>query len=150
VGLTAATFSSADSVLTTLTTSFMIDIKGQSEKNENEITRTRHITHIAFAVVLLGAILLFRLLNKQAIIDSVLLIAGYTYGPLLGLFAFGLYSRKKVNDALVPFICIVSPVLSFLLSLFSSELFDGYHFGLELLLVNGAITFGGLHLIGKT
>lgn len=159
VGLTAATFSSADSVLTTLTTSFMIDFhltpspspggEGGSAASENKITRIRHITHIGFAVILLGVILLFRAMNKQAIIDTVLMLAGYTYGPLLGLFFFGIFSKRKLQDKLVPFICLLSPIACYFLDANSKELFNGYLFGNELLIVNGLFTFCGLYAVSK-
>lgn len=149
VGLTAATFSSADSVLTTLTTSFMIDFlhKGEGTENEKQVRTIRHLTHIGFAVILLGVILIFRAMNKQAIIDTVLMLAGYTYGPLLGLFFFGIFSRRRIQDKLVPVICILSPLVCYILDTNSKELFNGYLFGNELLLVNGLITFTGLMLI---
>lgn len=157
VGLTAATFSSADSVLTTLTTSFMIDIlgKGQgaevdstsSPQAEGQVKKIRHITHISFAVILLAVILLFRALNTQAIIDTVLMVASYTYGPLLGLFFFGIFTKKKLRDKFVPLICLLSPLLCYALNEYSAAWFNGYLFGNELLLVNGLLTFSGLALL---
>lgn len=151
VGLTAATFSSADSVLTTLTTSFMIDFLGTGKKNdeENKIRKTRHITHITFALILLIVILIFRALNKQAIIDTVLMVAGYTYGPLLGLFFFGILTKRKVNDIIIPVICLLSPILCYFLNINSIFFLEGYLFGNELLLINGLITFGGLYMLSK-
>lgn len=151
VGLTAATFSSADSVLTTLTTSFMIDILGkvQGTEDEGQMRKTRHITHIMFAVILLGVILLFRAMNTQAIIDTVLMLAGYTYGPLLGLFFFGIFTKRNVRDKFVPLICLLSPLLCYVLNENSSAWFNGYLFGNELLIANGMITFGGLSLISR-
>jgi len=151
VGVTAATFSSADSVLTTLTTSFMIDFlnKGERTENEKEVRNTRHLTHVGFAVILLGVILLFRAMNKQAIIDTVLQLAGYTYGPLLGLFFFGIFTKRRVTDKFVPLICLLSPVLCYVLDAYSKTLFNGYLFGNELLIVNGLITFSGLYLTSK-
>lgn len=150
VGLTAATFSSADSVLTTLTTSFMIDILGEkSEGEEERIKKIRHLSHMGFAVLLLGAILVFRALNKQAIIDTVLFLATFTYGPLLGLFFFGILSKRKVNDKFVPVICLISPIICYVLNENSESWFNGYLFGNELLLVNGNITFAGLYLISR-
>lgn len=151
VGLTAATFSSADSVLTTLTTSFMIDFLGTGKKNdeENKIRKTRHITHITFALILLIVILIFRALNKQAIIDTVLMVAGYTYGPLLGLFFFGILTKRKVNDIIIPVICLLSPILCYFLNINSNFFLEGYLFGNELLLINGLITFGGLYMLSK-
>ncbi|TAL59942.1 MAG: sodium:solute symporter [Bacteroidetes bacterium] len=150
VGLTAATFSSADSVLTTLTTSFMIDFHLTSTSaSEENVKRIRHLTHIGFAVILLVVILLFRVMNKQAIIDTVLQLAGYTYGPLLGLFFFGIFTKRSVIDKLVPVVCLLAPVVCYFLDANSKELFNGYLFGNELLIVNGLLTFLGLSAITK-
>ncbi|MES2628314.1 MAG: sodium:solute symporter [Bacteroidota bacterium] len=142
VGLTAATFSSADSVLTTLTTSFYVDFleydkKGLTEKKK---TNARHIIHIAFAVILLIVILLFKQLNSSAVIDTVLKVATYTYGPLLGLFAYGIFTKTKTRDALVPLICLLAPLVSYLIDINSVKWLGGYQFGNELLLLNGGIT----------
>lgn len=143
IGLTAATFSSADSVLTTLTTSFCLDVMEMKEGANLEsaaATRSRHRTHIAFAVLLLLVILVFRLFNSPAIIDVVLKLATYTYGPLLGLFGFGLLSSRRVVDAWVPVVCVVSPLLCYMLESNSARWLGGYHFGFELLMLNGALT----------
>jgi len=152
VGLTAATFSSADSVITTLTTSFYIDFL-HADKNPNlteqKKTRLRNILMLAFSAVLLLVILLFKLLNNQAIIDTVLKVAGYTYGPLLGLYAFGLFSKRLVRDNLVPLICVLSPAICFALDSYSEQMLGGYKFGNEILLLNGLLTFAGLWLISQ-
>lgn len=151
-GLTAATFSSADSVLTTLTTSFSFDLLEIDRKPNmsGERKRTlRHQIHIAFAVLLLLVILAFKALNSQAIITAVLTLAGYTYGPLLGLFAFGLMCRTKVNDRWVPVVCAVSPLICLTLKASSEWLLRGYQFGFELLILNGMLTFAGLMLIRR-
>jgi len=150
VGLTAATFSSADSVLTTLTTSFYIDFlhaDTNTKISEQQKTRLRHIIMISFAAILLIVILLFKLLNNQAIIDTVLKVAGYTYGPLLGLYAFGYLTQRRVRDNFVPLICVVAPALCYLLDMYSSRLFSGYKIGNEILILNGLLTFAGLWLI---
>jgi Na+/proline symporter len=152
VGLTAATFSSADSVLTTLTTSFYIDFlhaDTNTKMPEQQKTKLRHGIMAAFAVILLLVILIFKLLNDQAIIDTVLKVAGYTYGPLLGLYSFGLLTRRMVRDNLVPVVCIISPILSYLLDSSSKELLNGYLFGNEILIVNGLFTFAGLWIISQ-
>ncbi len=152
VGLTAATFSSADSVLTTLTTSFYYDFLGlhkRTDKSEKEKAGLRTAIHIMFAVILLMVILLFRILNNQAIIDTVLWLAGYTYGPLLGLFAFGILTRHGINDKWVPVVALVSPGLTFLLEKFSPVLLNGYKFGNEILLLNGLITFSLLYMVSR-
>lgn len=150
VGLTAATFSSADSVLTTLTTSFYIDFLDMQSKEgytEKQKTVIRKRIHLAFAVVLLLVILVFRALNDTAIINTVLILAGYTYGPLLGLFAFGLFAKRKVIDRFVPAICIFAPLLCFILNKYSGEWLNGYEIGNELILLNGILTYLGLAII---
>lgn len=148
LGITAATFSSADSVLTTLTTSFCIDIlKMKSDKESLKQKNTRHLVHVSFAVLLLLVIIVFREINNDAVINSVFKVAGYTYGPLLGLFAFGLYTKFSVRDKFVPVVCIIAPVISYLLDINSVELFNGYKFGFEILILNGLLTFIGLYTI---
>lgn len=151
IGLTAATFSSADSVLTTLTTSFYLDFLSieNTQKSEAEKTSIRKKIHLGFAIVLLIVILIFRAMNSKAIIDTVLMIASYTYGPLLGLFTFGIFTKKEIKDNYVWLICIIAPVICFALSENSTQWFNGYKFGYELLLLNGLLTFGGLALITK-
>ena len=110
------------------------------------MTRARRQVHLGASVVLGLAILLFRLINDENVISAIFRMAGYTYGPLLGLYAFGLFTKLQVRDKLVPLLAILSPVLSFLLSKFSTVLFHGYEFGFELLIVNGAIMFAALLL----
>ncbi len=151
LGITAATFSSADSVLTTLTTSFCIDYLGFDENKEEEKKqkRIRHLVHILFAVLLLFTIVVFKEVNNDSVINAVFRVAGYTYGPLLGLFAFSLFTKWNVRDRLVPIICIISPILSYGFYLNSENWFSGYKFGFELLLLNGIITFIGLMLIRR-
>lgn len=152
IGLTAATFNSADSVLTTLTTSFYIDVLHIKE-NEHEQNKTkRHLIHIAFAIVLFFVVLSFALFNDQSLIFTVLDIAGITYGPLLGLFLFGIFTKRNVKDSFVPIVCIVSPAICTFLY-FSSKnkaLWLGdYQIGAELLIINGLLTFLGLLLLSK-
>lgn len=152
VGLTAATFSSADSVLTTLTTSFCIDWLGTEERpgfTEAQKTALRHRVHIAFAIVLWLVIVGFKLLNSTAVIDAIFTLASYTYGPLLGLFAFGLFARRFVRDGWVPVVCCVSPLICFVVQSNSVRWFNGYRMGFELLMVNGLLTFIGLWLIRR-
>jgi Na+/proline symporter len=144
IGLTAATFNSADSVLTTLTTSFLIDVVGVRNVGDADQTRRRHRVHVGFAVALLAVILTFRVLNKDAVIDLVLKMAGYTYGPLLGLFTFGLFTRWTVRERLAPVVCVASPLLCWMLDVNSKAWLNGYTFGFELLILNGAVTFAGL------
>ncbi len=151
IGLTAATFNSADSVLTTLTTSFYIDFLWMDKSNASEKnkTLTRHLIHIGFAVLLLLVIMLFQALNDQAVIDTILKLAGYTYGPLLGLFAFGILTKRKATDKFIPLLCLIAPLISYYLNEFAPVLFKGYQIGNELLIINGAITFLGLMAISK-
>lgn len=150
LGITAATFSSADSVLTTLTTSFCIDFLNHDTENENKAQiRTRHITHVIFALILLAVIIIFQEINNDAVINSVFTAAGYTYGPLLGLFAFGLFTKIKVKDAWVPVISVISPIVVWVLDKNSVNWLNGYKFGFELLILNGLITFIGLWLLRK-
>jgi len=152
IGLTAATFSSADSVLTTLTTSMyvdMLELDRNNKLNEKQKNKYRTIIHVLFAVLLWVVILIFDALNNNAIIDTILKLAGYTYGPLLGLFAYGLTMKKQIQDKLVPIICLVAPVISYVLSTYSKNWFNGYEIGNELIIINGMITFIGLLLISK-
>ncbi|MCP4309640.1 MAG: sodium:solute symporter [Bacteroidetes bacterium] len=146
VGLVAAAYSSADSALTALTTSFTIDILEGQRLEEEQLTRTRRWVHLGISVVLGLVIMLFRAINDESVISALFRFAGYTYGPLLGLYAFGLFTHRQPRDRLVPLLAVLSPILSFLLSKFSEQLFNGYHFGFELLIVNGAIMFVALLL----
>ncbi|SES80350.1 sodium:solute symporter [Prevotella sp. kh1p2] len=140
VGIVAASFSTADSALTSLTTSFCIDIRN---KPDDESYRRR--VHILMAAVFAGFILLFRAVNSTSLIDAVYIMCSYTYGPLLGLFAFGLLTNRPTNDRLVPHVAVASPFLCFALDTIIAEL-TGYKFGYELLMLNGALTFAGLWL----
>ena len=106
--------------------------------------RTRYVVHITIAAIFFIAILIFRALNDKAIIDKLFTIAGYTYGPLLGLFTFGLFTTRVANDRVTPYIAVLSPVICYFLSVNSEVLFNGYKFGFELLLLNGFLTFAGL------
>ena len=138
IGIVAASFSSADSALTSLTTCFCVDIRQQPD---NEALRKR--VHIAMCLFFVLFILLFRQINSTSLIDAIYILASYTYGPLLGLFVFGLFTKKQPNDTFVPYICIVSPLLCYLLDLIALHLW-GYRFGYELLMLNGLLTFAGL------
>ncbi len=150
LGLIAAAYSSADSALTALTTSFCVDFLGfEREENPDPAAqqRTRFRVHIAFSVLLFFLIVIFEALNNDAVINSLFTAAGYTYGPLLGLYAFGLFMRKrKVVDEYAPLVCIVAPILTFVLNRYSDVLLFGYQFGFELLLLNGLLTFLGLFI----
>lgn len=149
-GLISAAYSSADGTLTALTTTFTLDILGLKRKeniSEQQIKKTRYIVHIAFALLMMAVIIGYKAINDQALINKLFTIAGYTYGPLLGLYAFGLFSSLKVKDRWVPLVCILSPILSYILSINSQEWLWGYKFGFEILIVNGFITFLGLVLL---
>ena len=150
IGLTAATFSSADSVLTTLTTSTYVDmfeLDKRADLNEKRKTRFRHIIHVAFAVLLLICILIFNEVNSSAVIKTVLLVAGYTYGPLLGLFGFGIFSKRRVYDKIIPAVCLLAPLLTYWLANALPKI--GYEVGNELIILNGALTFAGLLVLSK-
>ncbi len=149
LGLVAAAYSSADSALTALTTSFTVDILDGKRMEEKKLTQTRRWVHVGISVLLGLVILLFKAINDENVISAIFRVAGYTYGPLLGLYAFGLFTRRQPKDRLVPLLAILSPILSFLLSQFSAELFNGYKFGFELLIVNGAIMFLALLLTSR-
>lgn len=152
IGLTAATFSSADSVLTSLTTSYYVDVLEYDQRSDIDDSykkKIRTYIHIAFAVLLLMVIVLFKALNDKAIVETVLTLASYTYGPLLGLFAMGLFSKIQLKDALVPLVCIIAPVLCYILNAYSKELLGGYQIGLELILLNAFLTFLGLLVISR-
>jgi len=153
LGLTAATFATTDSALTALTTSFCVDFLGM-DKTENQskpnIVRTRHIVHIGFSFLMLFVILLINFFNNASVVSLIFKVAALTYGPLLGLYAFGLFMKTKtVREYLVPVVCILSPALTFLVSFYSKELVGDYEFAEELIIINGLITFLGLLLISK-
>ena len=143
LGIVAASFSSADSALTALTTSYCVDIR---ERKGDEGLRKR--AHVGVAVVFAAFILLFRLLNSSSIIDAIYVMCSYTYGPLLGLFAYGLLTRQKTNDRYVPYIAVASPLLCFALDWLTSH-YMGYKFGYELLMLNGLLTFAGLWMMRR-
>ncbi|WP_342753441.1 sodium:solute symporter family transporter [Paralabilibaculum antarcticum] len=148
VGLMAAAYSSADSALTSLTTSFTVDILGADENDEVKTRKLRFISHVLFSVLLLIVILIFRAINDDSVIAAIFTIAGYTYGPLLGLYAFGLFTKLKVKDNLVPVVAILSLIICYILKDNSMEWF-GWAIGFELLMINGALTFIGLWTIRK-
>jgi len=139
LGIVAASFSSADSALTSLTTSYCVDIRRQPD---NELLRKR--MHIVMCFIFVIFILIFRAVNSTSLIDAVYILASYTYGPLLGLFTFGLFTRKQPCDRLVPYICIASPLICYTVDSIAQQLWD-YHFGYELLMLNGLLTFLGLY-----
>jgi len=149
LGITASSYASADSALAGLTTSFCIDFLNFKGKPEAARQRQKFFVHIGFSLLFLIIILIFKEVNKKSVIDAVLNVAGYTYGPLLGLFSFGLFTKLHVKGPAVLAICVLSPILSYVVSANASSWLDGYKFGIEILIVNGLITFIGLALIGK-
>src|SRR5574344_2609352 len=140
IGIVAASFSSADSAMTALTTSWCVDIM---ERHKDE--RLRKITHFIFALLFVVFILAFKVINSTSVIDAIYILCSYTYGPLLGLFAFGLLTKRKTNDRMVPYIAIISPIICFAIDTITQHT-TGYKFGYELLMVNGALTFAGMFI----
>lgn len=149
MGITAAAYSSADSALTALTTSFSVDFLKIEKYEENHRKRIKRRAHILFSTLLVAVILIFRAISNESVVVAVFTVAGYTYGPILGLFVFGMYTKRKVNDKWVPLVAAVSPVVCYFISAYSEELFHGYKFGFELLILNGFITLSGLWAISK-
>ena len=153
IGLVAAGYSSADGTLTALTTTFcynFLDFGSKKDISEEVKLNKRKQIHIIFAILYLLVIIAFRPFHDQSLINKVFQIASYTYGPLLGLYTFGLFVKKrKPIDSFVPYIAIASPILSYLLNLYSKQIFNGYQFGFEILIVNGLITFMALLAISK-
>jgi Na+/proline symporter len=149
LGITASSYASADSALAGLTTSFCLDFLDFKNKPETARKRQKLMVHIGFSLLFLIIILIFKEVNDKSVIDAVLGVAGYTYGPLLGLFSFGLFTSMQVRDRLVPVVCVIAPVLSYILSAHSKEWLGGYVFSFEILIVNGLFTFIGLWLISR-
>ena len=143
VGIIAAAFSSADSALTALTTTFCVDILNVQEEDARKAKRMRLGVHLLMSVLFALIILVIKEVNNRSVIDAIYMIASYTYGPLLGLFVFGLFTKRLANDRIVPYLCIASPVICFLTDYAAKQMF-GYTFGYEMLMFNGAITFAGL------
>ncbi|MCP4552378.1 MAG: sodium:solute symporter [Bacteroidetes bacterium] len=152
IGLISAAYSSADSALTALTTSFCVDFLGVEKRDveEKKKIKTRKIVHFSIAALLILVIIGFRAVNNQAVIAKLFTIAGYTYGPLLGLFAFGLFTKRNLNDNWVPIIATISPIICYFVSANSIKWFGGYQFGFELLILNGILTYSGLYIISKS
>lgn len=142
IGIVAASFSSADSAITAMTTCLCVDICDRSSDE-----RLRKRMHVMVSIVFIMFILLFRLLNSTSIIDAIYIMCSYTYGPLLGLFAFGLLTKRQTNDKYVPYICVASPLLCFALDKTIAST-TGYRFGYELLMLNGFLTFAMLAVLG--
>lgn len=149
LGITAAAYSSADSALTALTTSFSVDFIGIDRFEEKTKRKIRIGSHLLFSILLILVILLFRVINNESIVVAVFRVAGYTYGPILGLFVFGIYSGRKINDKWTPWVALAAPLICFVISSFSVQILNGYQFGFELLILNAAITMAGLLIISR-
>jgi Na+/proline symporter len=146
IGLIAAAYSSADSALTSLTTSMSVDIFNLEKREDLSTTekiKWRKYIHFGVSFVVFLVIILFNLINKDSVINELFKVAGFTYGPLLGMFAFGLFTKIKVKDRLIPLVVILAPIISYGFNYYAPILFN-YHFGFEILLLNGLITFIGL------
>lgn len=148
LGIVSAAYSSADSALTALTTAFCIDFLNVDPKNPDSKPK-RFKVHIAFSILMFLVILLFRFINNDSVVTAVFKVAGYTYGPLLGLFAFGILTKKQIHDRYVPILGLLSPVITYIININSEAWFGGYKFGFELLLLNGLIMFTGLLILTK-
>jgi Na+/pantothenate symporter len=153
IGLVASAYNSADGTLTALTTTVCVDFLGfnQKEKYRDEAykTKVRRIVHVLIALLFAGVILLFQLFNKGSVINELFRAAGFTYGPLLGLFAFGLLTSRKLKDRYALLVCVAAPVVSYFLNAYSQELFNGLTFGFLILAINGLLTFLGLWMISE-
>jgi Na+/proline symporter len=152
IGLISALFPSADGALTALTSSFCIDILGMKRRDhwdEEKKKKVRLVVHNAFAIIFLACVFFFRKVDNGSLIQTLLVIAGYTYGPLLALFAFGILTKRQTYATAVPLICIAAPVLCYMLKTYEKDLLGGYTIGTELLLINATLTFIGLYLFSK-
>ncbi len=152
IALISALFPSADGAITALTSTFCIDILGmqrRTDMNDAQQKKLRQRVHLSFALLFLLFVMMFKWINDSSMIGLILKVATFTYGPLLGLFTFGILTKRKVNDAFVPYICVAAPVICFLLDKYQKQLFGSFEIGLELLIINGLITFLGLYLFSK-
>jgi len=147
IGLTAAAFASADSALTALTTSFCVDFLRFGNDSTKKNIKTRYGIHIGFSVLIILSIYVFNYYNNSTIIDAIFKIASYTYGPLLGLYAFGLQSKRSVKDSRIPVICILSPIIVYFFEIFVNNHFNNYKFANEALIINGILVYLGLYLL---
>jgi SSS family transporter len=152
VALISALFPSADGAITALTSSFCIDILGMKRREdwtELEKKKVRQKIHLTVAFIFLVFVMIFKWVNDPSMISVILKVAAYTYGPLLGLFSFGILTKRKVIDKFVPIVCVLAPIICFFLDKFQKDIFGKYEIGLELLIINGLLTFIGLYLISK-
>ncbi len=149
IGLISASYPSAGGALTSLTTSFCIDFVGFNKRDDlsdQKKSKIRHTAHAGYAILFFLLILVLYAVNNQTVIDLVYLLASYTYGPLLGLFFFGIFTKYSVKDRFVPYVAIISPILCYLLDLAGKE-FLGFGFGFTILIFNGLFTFAGMYLL---
>jgi SSS family solute:Na+ symporter len=148
LGLIASAYSSADSALTALTTSFSVDILDLQEKYENESQeRIRKFVHIGMSIVIVLLIILFRTINDDSVVSNLFKAAGYTYGPLLGLFTFGIVTSYKVKDKWVPIVAVLSPILTYIVLQLLTQFMPEFEIGFEIILLNALLTFIGLILL---
>lgn len=150
LGIIASSYASADSALTALTTSFCVDFLEFGKRSEQERKRLKFLVHLGMSATLFIVILVFRAINDESVVTQVFKAAGYTYGPLLGLYAFGLFTKLKVRDGLIPLVCLLSPVICYMINVNSKEWLNGYQFGFELLILNGFLTFLGMLAISTS
>lgn len=149
LGVNAAAYSSADSALTALTTTLNIDFLPFESYSEQKKVKVRIGSHLFFSVMLVLVILIFRAVNNQSVVVAVFKVAGYTYGPILGLFLFGLLTNRSVRDKWIPLIAVAAPLISYIISLNSEKWLCGYSFGFEILILNGLLMMAGMFIISK-
>ena len=152
IALISALFPSADGAITALTSSFCIDILGMQRRKEwddKQKKRIRQRVHLVFAFIFLVFVLVFKEVNNPSMINVILKVAAYTYGPLLGLFTFGIITKRQVIDKWVPLVCILAPIFCYLLETYQKTLLGSFEIGLELLVINGLLTFLGLWVVSK-
>ena len=150
IGLIAAAFGAAGSALTALTTSFTVDILNADRSDETATARKRKMVHVFMALVMALVIYMFNRFNNTSVIDAVYILASYTYGPILGMFVFGIFINRQVKDKWIPLVAIIAPILCFIVDRNSQEWFNGYRFSYELLILNAAFTFVGLYILSSS
>ena len=150
IGLIAAAFGAAGSALTALTTSFTVDILNADRSDETATARKRKMVHVFMALVMALVIYMFNRFNNTSVIDAVYILASYTYGPILGMFVFGIFIKRQVKDKWIPLVAIIAPILCFIIDRNSQEWFNGYRFSYELLILNAAFTFVGLYILSSS
>ncbi len=150
IGLIAAAFGAAGSALTALTTSFTVDILNADRSDETATARKRKMVHVSMALVMALVIYMFNRFNNTSVIDAVYILASYTYGPILGMFVFGIFINRQVKDKWIPLVAIIAPILCFIVDRNSQEWFNGYRFSYELLILNAAFTFVGLYILSSS